>query len=115
MPCDAEVIDPLKNFLPSARSPRDKCKWRVLEHKCSTVRFLPRFSQWLESRIGPSPMQLDVVSQRAIKPRYWEIIQEELVDVPSGKATSVEDIWEAIEKIERYVAGLDRDTFHKRR
>jgi uncharacterized protein with HEPN domain len=27
----------------------------------------------------------------------------------------VEDISEAIEKIERYVAGLDRDTFIKRR
>ncbi len=33
----------------------------------------------------------------------------------SRRATSllVEDIWEALEKINRYVAGLDRDTFLK--
>lgn len=27
-------------------------------------------------------IRTDVVSRRAIKPRYWEIIKEELVDVP---------------------------------
>ena len=66
----------------------------------------------IEDALG---VRTEVVSRRAIKPRYWQIIQEEFVDVPEGKATSVEDIREAMEKIERYVAGLDRDTFHKRR
>jgi predicted nucleotidyltransferase len=33
----------------------------------------------IEDALGIGP---EVVSRRAIKPRYWEIIQEELVDVP---------------------------------
>jgi predicted nucleotidyltransferase len=33
----------------------------------------------IEDAIG---IRTEVVSRRAIKPRYWEIIKEELVDVP---------------------------------
>jgi predicted nucleotidyltransferase len=33
----------------------------------------------IESVLG---VRTEVVSRRAIKPRYWEIIQRELVDVP---------------------------------
>ena len=33
----------------------------------------------IEDALG---IRTEVVSRRAIKPRYWEIIQEELVDVP---------------------------------
>jgi uncharacterized protein len=33
----------------------------------------------LEDALG---IRTEVVSRRAIKPRYWEIIEEELVDVP---------------------------------
>jgi predicted nucleotidyltransferase len=33
----------------------------------------------IESLLG---VRTEVVSRRAIKPRYWEIIQRELVDVP---------------------------------
>jgi hypothetical protein len=33
----------------------------------------------LEDALG---IRAEVVSRRAIKPRYWEIIKEELVDVP---------------------------------
>ena len=33
----------------------------------------------IEDAVG---IRTEVVSRRAIKPRYWEIIKEELVDVP---------------------------------
>jgi hypothetical protein len=33
-------------------------------------------------------VRTEVVSRRAIKPRYREIIKEDLVDVPSGNAAS---------------------------
>lgn len=33
----------------------------------------------IEDALG---VRTEVVSQRAIKPRYWQVIQEELIDVP---------------------------------
>ena len=33
----------------------------------------------IEDALG---IRTEVVSRRAIKPRYWQIIEEELVDVP---------------------------------
>src|SRR5262245_23245936 len=39
----------------------------------------------IEDALG---VRTEVVSHRAIKPRYWEIIKADLVDVPSGSAAS---------------------------
>ena len=40
------------------------------------------FVELAERIEGALGVRAEVVSRRAIKPRYWEVIQEDLIDVP---------------------------------
>jgi predicted nucleotidyltransferase len=46
------------------------------------VKRLALFGSYAREFLVEIEPQTEVVSRRAIKPRYWEIIQRELVDVP---------------------------------
>ncbi len=71
------------------------------------------FVELAERIEGALGVRAEVVSRRAIKPRYWEAIKEELSMSRRTVPLLVEDVWEAVEKIERYVSGLKHDAFVK--
>ena len=54
---------------------------------------------------------VDLVSSRAIKPSYWKRIEPELIDARATSDLLVQDMLDAIRKIELYNAGLDYQVF----
>jgi predicted nucleotidyltransferase len=53
----------------------------------------------------------DVISHQAIRPADSAIIEKELVDVASARSLLLEDIADRIDRIDRHIAGTDRQTF----